>query len=104
MSLNSYICCIFFSGNLHIVVEAKAVLARRDFFCFCFTDIMESIGLRMSRPSRFESDFFKVYFYMYFDPKRSLVACTGVVISKLSADFLPCKNKTLILLHNLLWP
>jgi len=58
----------FTNHSIYIVVEAKAVLARRDFFCFCFKDIMESIGLRMSKPSRFESDFFKVYFYMYFDP------------------------------------
>ena len=59
-----------------------------NFLFFLLKDISESIGLRNFKPSRLESDFFQVYFHMYFDHQRSFVAYTGVVISKFSSNLL----------------
>ena len=60
-----------------------------DFFIFfLLKDISESILLRKFKSSRLEGDFFKIYFHMYFDPQRSFVAYTGLVIFKISSNLL----------------
>ena len=68
---------------------------------FSLKDISESIRLRKFKPSRFEWHLFKLYFHMYFDPQRSFVACTGLVISKTSVKFLALKSEASLYLLRL---
>ena len=76
-----------------IVPAGKAMVPPRDFIYFQI--IIKNISNRnfVSELVPVDAECFKLYVYMYFDPKRSCVACTGHVICKICSKKLTRKSQ-----------
>ena len=79
-------------------MQVKRPWPSENLLFFSLKDISKSIGLRIFRPNRFERYFYQSLFpYIIWAPKIFDV-CTGLIIYKISANFLVQKNETLLLL------